>query len=317
MSRIIQLKGGESESVVIAVEMNDIWRSLTSFVGLTLTAMLVLALGAVMIAMRLGRSILRPIEDLTRAAQSASEGDLATRVVPTGNPKIKNLGQSFNKLVSRVQDLIARERESTADLSHRLRSPLTVLMLQAESLSDPEESDMILSSAKRLASDLDEVILSLRKLPDNRPVTTDLGKVVAECLEYWAPVLRREDRPYTRHLADTPMTVALGAREVRELTDVLVDNVLKHTPRGCDIAIETKSAPGGNAVLIVEDSGPGIGNVRMVDRGRSGVGSSGLGLDIARRTASVAGGSFRIGVSKMGGARVEISLPQVPPASNA
>jgi signal transduction histidine kinase len=90
-----------------------------------------LVIVAVVAADRLGRSVVRPVADLSQAALALGSGDLDRRVVPSGPDEIADVGVAFNFLAERLRLLLAEERESVADLSHRLRTPLTALRLQA------------------------------------------------------------------------------------------------------------------------------------------------------------------------------------------
>ncbi len=91
--------------------------------------------------------------------------------------------------------------------------------------------------------------------------------------------------------------------EVQQLVDVLVDNVLRHTPSGRAVRVTTEPRPAGGARLVVDDAGGGFEATAAKDAG-----GSGLGLDIARRIARDAGGTLTCGRSNLGGARVDVEL---------
>ena len=110
-------------------------------------------------------------------------------------------------------------------------------------------------------------------------------------------------RPLDVALPAEPLPVALSETDLTDLVDVIVDNVFAHTPDGTALRVELRQA-GDHALLSVSDNGPGFGGDRA-----ERVGTSGLGLDIATRTAAGAGGSVRTGRSPQGGALVEVDLP--------
>ncbi|WP_225987222.1 ATP-binding protein [Streptomyces spectabilis] len=85
--------------------------------------------------------------------------------------------------------------------------------------------------------------------------------------------------------------------ELAACLDALIGNVLDHTPQGTACRVTVTAGPDGRARLTVSDDGPGFPGscARSAARGASGGGSTGLGLDIARRTAEDAGGSFAVG----------------------
>ena len=106
--------------------------------------------------------------------------------------------------------------------------------------------------------------------------------------------------------------VAVSAEELEAALDALLGNVFTHTPEGTAFRLLVFPRPGGGVRLAVEDDGPGVSG-DLVARGASGAGSTGLGLDIARRTAEAAGGVFRIGRSAAGGARIAMEFPTTGP----
>jgi signal transduction histidine kinase len=284
--------------------------------GITLVA------SAVFVADRLARTIVRPVDALADAAGRLGEGDLSVRITPEGPPEVKQVAEAFNRLGDRVGELLEAERELAADLSHRLRTPLTVLRLDAEGLADAEE-------ARRLADDVDEleravtgVIRQARRPAQEDLVVaeTDAAKVAADRLAFWAPLAEDQERAFEfrgpdcgddgRPTAST--TVAVSVDELEAALDALLGNVFAHTPEGTAFRVEVRPLSDGGIALAVEDEGPGL-SPEFVARGVSGTGGTGLGLDIARRTAEAAGGVFRISRSAAGGARIAMELPTTGP----
>ena len=125
-----------------------------------------------------------------------------------------------------------------------------------------------------------------------------------ERLEFWRPLADDQGRRLDAVLPDTPVPVPLDLADLTDLIDVLVDNVFAHTPEGTAFRVELHHDPAArSAVLRLTDEGPGFG-VRVPR-----VGSTGLGLDIAARTAAGVGGSLRVDTPAGGGAVVEVILP--------
>jgi signal transduction histidine kinase len=286
--------------------------------GLTLVA------SAVFVADRLARTIVRPVDALADAAGRLGEGDLSVRINPEGPPEVKQVAVAFNRLGDRVGELLEAERELVADLSHRLRTPLTVLRLDAEGLDNPEE-------ARRLADDVDELERAVTGVirQARRPVRedimapeTDAVKVAEDRLAFWAPLAEDQERSFEfvavspdRGEGDRPpasTTVAVSPDELEAALDALLGNVFAHTPEGTAFRVEVRPLSDGGISLAVEDSGPGL-SPDLAERGVSGDGGTGLGLDIARRTAEGAGGVFRIGRSTTGGARIALEFPTTGP----
>ncbi len=286
--------------------------------GITLVA------SAVVVADRLARTIVRPVDALADAAGRLGEGDLSVRINPEGPAEVKQVAVAFNRLGDRVGELLEAERELVADLSHRLRTPLTVLRLDAEGLDNPEE-------ARRLADDVDELERAVTGVirQARRPVQedlivpeTDAAQVAKDRLAFWAPLAEDQERSFEFVAGSSddgdedrpPATtnVAVSADELEAALDALLGNVFAHTPEGTAFRVEVRPLSDGWISLAVEDSGPGL-SPDFVERGVSGSGGTGLGLDIARRTAEAAGGVFRIGRSATGGARIAMEFPTTGP----
>jgi signal transduction histidine kinase len=96
--------------------------------------------------------------------------------------------------------------------------------------------------------------------------------------------------------------------------DPHVANVYAHTPAGTAFTVSLRGSPSGGAILTVSDEGPGLPTAAVAARGASGGGSTGLGLDIAARTAERSGGDVHIGQSAAGGAAIAVTLG--PPAQS-
>ena len=148
---------------------------------LALLGVLLVAI-AVWVADRLGQRLVRPISDLASTARRLGEGDLDARVEVSEPEEIREVGESFNWLAGRLEELIAEEREAAADLSHRLRTPLTSLRLQAEKLTDDDERGEVLGQVDRLEQAIDELIVATRSAPIGQGGVSDLSSVVSSAL---------------------------------------------------------------------------------------------------------------------------------------
>ena len=277
---------------------------------LTLGAVAVaLVIGSVLLADRLARSITEPVSALASASHRLGLGDLAVRVDPSGPPEVADVGAAFNTLAERVDQLLHAEREDVADLAHRLRTPLTALCLQIEQVDDHQVRALLADSAAELGRSLDGVITQARRRTrDALPRTADLVAVVAGRAAFWQVLADEQGRPTTVVLAPGPLFVGVADDELAAALDVLLENVFAHTPDGSGYAVDVHRAAAWASVTIT-DQGPGLA-VAMVERGASS-GSTGLGLDIARRTAEGSGGELRLHPGPVGGLAVELTFPLV------
>jgi signal transduction histidine kinase len=264
---------------------------------------------AVSSADALGRRISRPVTELAGVAHRLREGELSARATPNGPPETVELGIALNLLAERIDELLIAERAAVGDLSHRLRTPVTALRLDAESVQQPEVAERLGEHIVNLQRAIDAIVNEAR-----RPVRSsmssgcDLRSVTVERVEFWSPLAEDQGRRFIVDVTDEPVHVALSDHDARDLLDVLIDNVFAHTPEGTNFALSL-SAAADQAVLIISDRGPGMAPV-MPDEPRR-VGSTGLGLDIVERTVSSRGGAVEISSPRGGGTTVQIRLPVI------
>lgn len=280
---------------------------------LALAGVGVVLLGATALAGdRIARRLARSVQDLAGVADRLGSGDLTARVVPSGPPEVVSVGRVLNGLGARVGTLLAAERELVADLSHRLRTPITALRLDVDLLDDVAERERMAAHVDDLVVAVDEVVRTARRADGDTPAPTcDAAEVVGARGRFWAVLAAAQGRDLTLDVTDAPAPVAMGPAELGAAVDVLVDNVFGHTPAGTAFGVVVRVV-GDVVEVTVHDDGPGLPGTGVAERGRSGAGSTGLGLDVARRTAEGAGGRLVLGASGAGGARVTLEVPKVP-----
>jgi signal transduction histidine kinase len=255
----------------------------------------------------LTRRIVRPLMDTAETARALSIGDTTARAPTDGPREIGEVGVALNRLADRIDQLIAEERETVADLSHRLRTPLTALRLDAEALNDPADADRVGNHVSALERMLTAVIHAARRPQrEGRMPACDATAVVGERVAFWSALTEDQRRQGTVSLPSDPLVVRAAPEDLAAAVDALLENVVAHTPEGTAFGVRLTAAPGG-ARLEVSDEGPGLPADEPV-RGRSDRGSSGLGLDIARRCAEASGGSMSLGATPSGGALITLEL---------
>ena len=274
-------------------------------VGLAL--LLVTALAGYRIASGLSRSV----SDLADVAQRLGAGELTARGEPSGPSEVRSVGNTLNDLGEQVEDLRADERELIADLSHRLRTPITALRLDADGLADTEERERMDAHVADLVTAVDTVIEAARSHRRRARVRSDAAQVVRDRAKFWSVLAESQDRPFTLEVCDSTALVAAGATELGAGLDVILDNVFKHTDAGTPLSLSV-TADKQSVKVTVADAGPGMSDERLARRGRAGTGATGIGMDVARRTAEHAGGSLELGTGLKGrGLSVTLRLPRV------
>jgi signal transduction histidine kinase len=137
-------------------------------------------------------------------------------------------------------------------------------------------------------------------------VASDLTTVVTSRIAFWSALADEQDRRVTSDVVSDPVLVAVAESDAVAMVDALIGNVLSHTAEGVPFSV-TLATGGGSVTLRVDDGGGGFTSDAVLERG-TGRGT-GLGLDIARRTAESAGGTLQIDTSPLGGAAVVVVLP--------
>ncbi|MBA2337440.1 MAG: HAMP domain-containing histidine kinase [Acidimicrobiia bacterium] len=302
---------GETEPPVRTVVVRTVVSDAELRLGVTTAWGMLGALGvflvviAVIAADRLARNIVRPVDALSAAARSLGRGDLDTRVEPAGPLEVAQVGEAFNFLARRLVGLLNAERESVADLSHRLRTPLTALRLQTEMLSDPAEAAALSADIDRMGRAVDRMIEEARRPAETGEHSADLAAIVLHRATFWKVLADEQGRTATVETGGGSWWVPIAADELGAVVDTLIENVFAHTPAGTDYHISVRPV-GGEVELVVEDQGPGLPEAAVIERGASSGGSTGLGLDIARRAAEKSGGDLMAANRPDGGAVITV-----------
>ncbi|MFJ5529227.1 sensor histidine kinase [Streptomyces sp. NPDC093261] len=272
-----------------------------------------LIIGSVAVADRLGVRMVQPAQRLVEGAHELGEGKLGARVPEEGPTELRLAAVAFNSMADQVVQLLANERELAADLSHRLRTPLTVLRLNAASLGEGPAAEQTRTAVAQLEREVDTIIRTAREA---KPQTAaagagagcDAAEVVRERMEFWSALAEDEGRKWRVAGVGRPVRIPVARADLAAALDALLGNVFRHTAEGTAFAVDVHN--GEDAVIVlVSDAGRGIADPEAAmarGRGSGSDGSTGLGLDIVRRLAESTGGDVRIGSSVLGGTEVRI-----------
>ncbi|QES48386.1 two-component sensor histidine kinase [Streptomyces venezuelae] len=271
-----------------------------------------LVVGSVAVADRLGARMIRPAQRLADAAQQLGEGRLGARVPEDGPKELQSAAVAFNSMADQVVELLANERELAADLSHRLRTPLTVLRLNAASLGDGPAAEQTRAAVEQLEHEVDTIIRTAREQRSSQSAAVaagcDASEVIRERMGFWSALAEDEGREVRLAGVDRTVRIPVARPELAAALDAMLGNVFRHTPEGTPFAVDVHDA-GDAVIVLVSDAGPGIADPdAALRRGNDGgrPGSTGLGLDIVRRVAESTGGDLRLGRSVLGGTEVRV-----------
>lgn len=296
-----------------------------------LISLLVLGSAGLIISAVLGaflaRRALRPVDRITQTALAIYRAENLNRRVPVPRTEdeVGRLSAAFNEMLDRLSSLFAAQQRLVADVSHEMRTPLTVIrgnvdLLNAMGCADPESLDALRKEADRmtrmvgdllLLSQADAGQLSMQIHP------AELAMIVGD-VERSGRVLAGE-RVQVSSITDPSIIVAADPDRLKQVLLNLTDNAIKHTPEGGSVRLEATGVFNGFARISVIDSGVGIPEHDLVhvferfyrvDKSRSRErGGSGLGLSIAQKIIEAHKGRITVS-SKVGvGTTFDVYVP--------
>ncbi|OKJ06189.1 sensor histidine kinase [Kitasatospora sp. CB01950] len=316
----VAVDNGRVAMVEVFVPDADLSRGVgTAWLVLSGVALALVAV-SVGVADRMGARIVRSARRLATAARSLGSGNLTVRV-PVDGPEaagapeeLREAAFAFNAMADRVVHLLAAERELAADLSHRLRTPLTVLRLNAAALGEGDAADATRHAVSQLEREVDQIIRTARRHPVDAPplvLGCDAVEVVRERVAFWSALAEDEGRPWQLAGDGEPAPVPVQRGDLAAAVDALLGNVFRHTAVGTAFAVDLTATEDAVTVLV-GDAGPGFADPAPAIRrgaGHGGEGSTGLGLDIVRKLAESTGGDVTLGRSAaLGGAEIGVRL---------
>nr|WP_237448602.1 HAMP domain-containing sensor histidine kinase [Nocardioides flavescens] len=286
---VVGTQGGPTSVVAFASEARVRSTLAERLFPLGAAAALLLVLVAVA-AELVSRRLVRDLDRTAELADAIAVGAPAGRVPESGPPEVRRVAHALNGLSERIEELLAAERETAADLSHRLRTPLMALRLDVDALEQGRARTELEQHVTSLERTLTAVIHEARRTQREGVVARcDPGPVAAACAAYWQPLIEDQGRDLAVDVADGLPAVRCSEQDLRDALDALVENAVAHTPDLTPLAVRAVADPSGGVTVEVRDQGAGF-DPDAVRRGRSDRGSTGLGLDIARRCAAASGG---------------------------
>ena len=335
MPRLIRAQDAGINAIVVALpesDRRDVWADL--FPRLIVAGFVGVLAGAVVAALLWG-SLFRTLRRATGAIQAVAAGDYDQRVPETGPSEIKALARDVNRMADSVQASQRMLREFLANVSHELKTPLTSIRgfsqaLQDGTLETPDErarAARVIDAESRRVLQLVTELLVLARIESGQQTMAVARVDASELLAHVADVfsMRADAAGVTLDVrSDQRVTVMADFDRIEQVLGNLIDNALRHTPRGGRIDVSLGAPDAGYARITVADTGAGIPPEdlpNVFDRFyRSALGEpempgSGLGLAISREIVRAHGGEIRASARVGGGAEFSFTLPLAPAAS--
>src|SRR5450755_1445006 len=324
--------GNHVFSVAMGTTTDDVSETLSVFRFYLLLFAPVLLLVAAGGGYWLSRRALSPVDALVRTARDISGANLGSRLqkLATGD-ELQRLSDTLNEMLDRIESAFRRITEFTADASHELRTPVSLIRTEAElalrrSREEAEYKESlrhILLEAERTTKLIEE-LLSLARIDSGRETLNlepvDLRAALQTVVDGWQHVAAIRSLQFSASL-DVPDLLVLGDQTLlRRLVDILLDNAFKYnsSPGSVHLSLEHK---GDRAVITVQDSGVGIAEEEQskiferfyrVDKARSRAqGGAGLGLAIAQGIVTQQRGSITVESRSGNGATFRVELPLI------
>jgi heavy metal sensor kinase len=312
---------GRPYRVTVAAPMGPAYEALNRFHRLLLLLLpLVVALAGAG-GYWVSRRALAPVDDITTAVRAITVHRLDRRLaVPSADDELRRLAMTFNDVLARLETAIGDIVRFTADASHELRTPVSIVRTTAELALRHERTPGeyraaladVAAQARHMSELVDDLLVLARtdagiEARDMAPV--DLGRLAAGLAGEMAELASGHGVSVTADVPGTPVMVSGDRAALRRLILILLDNAVKYSPPGCPVTIRVSQREAGDdgtgAAIEVIDRGIGLDPAdepRLFERFFRGARArqhapdgTGLGLPIARAIAEQHGGTVGLG----------------------
>jgi heavy metal sensor kinase len=322
---------GKVYTVQVAATVDEALQALERFRGILGLAAPLLLMAATAGGFWISRRALAPVDEISRAAQRISIENLAERLhVPKTGDQLQRLSETLNEMLSRLEASVSRMTQFTADASHELRAPVSLIRTTAEVAALKrdrpaneylEALDDIQDEAERTSQVVDSLMLLARtdsgkEMLDRAPA--DACAIVRGAAEQGERLAQNRGVGFGVDVPPSGIPIQADAEALRRALLILMDNAAKYTSRGGSVRVSLASHD-GFAIASVSDTGIGIAPEDIphvfdrfwrADKARSREqGGAGLGLSIAKWIVDMHGGSISVQSKLNNGSVFTIRVP--------
>jgi len=305
---------GKPYTVQVAAPMHEAFEALDRFRLLLLFAAPLLLLAASAGGYWLSTRALAPVDEISRAAQLISIENLADRlpVSETGD-QLQRLSETLNATFARLEAAVRRITQFTADASHELRAPVSLIRTTAEVAVQRNDRTAeeyfealkeILEESERTSQIVDSLMLLARADSGKETLecsSADACAIVREAVDQGERLARNHGLQFAATLPKGPIPIQADSNTLRRALLILIDNAVKYTPQGGSVKVNLEMNR-HFAIVSVSDTGIGIAKADLphifdrfwrADKARSREqGGAGLGLSIAKWIVEMHRGSI-------------------------
>lgn len=274
----------------------------------------------------LARRAIRPITEITKAAETISAGDLSKRITGiTTKDEVQELADTFNTMLNRLQESFDRERQFTSDASHELRTPVAVISACAEDLKrnvKGSESGQSLEAIQKESSRMNKIISQLLLLTRGyegryhvEKETLDLHEVVGSVMAELAEIAASSQIQLFNKVPENSVIYADQSLMTQLLIN-LIGNSIKYGVQGGKVTVRA-SNPEASCTFTISDNGIGMKEDELehiferfyrADKARDRSGS-GLGLSIVKWIVELHNGKISVSSEYGKGTQVTVVIP--------
>lgn len=316
--------------VQVAMPMDDFYGALDHFRWTLFLLSPVLLIVASAGGYWMSRRALLPVDEITEATRKISHKNISSRLtVPPSRDELQRLSETLNKMLERLESAFKRMTQFTADASHELRTPVALMRTAAElALRKPRQDAEYREALSQILRELERTSVLLEKLmllarADSgaeavQSARVNLALQLREACRQGQTLAQAKQVRFLEQFSKSDTFVEGDAHALERLFLILLDNAVKYTPPGGQVAASLTHSD-GSAVIEIRDSGIGIGQEDLphiferfyrADKARSReMGGAGLGLSIGQWIAQAHGGSIEVESVPGQGSVFRVRLP--------